>query len=88
MESIMKKNQMEEEFRRAELEVKKAEAEARVEVAKKEGIAKAQLALAKSITPDLIKWKELEISESAVAKWNGTLPTTNAGTTIPFLNIK
>ena len=87
MESIMKKNQMEEEARRAELEVKKARAEAEVAVAKAEGTAKAQLALAKSITPEMIKWRQLEIEEQATAKWDGKLPTTNAGV-VPFINIK
>lgn len=87
MDSIMKKNQMEEESRRAELEVKKARAEAEVAVAKAEGTAKAQLALTKSITPEMIKWKQLEIEEQATAKWDGKLPTTNAGV-VPFINIK
>ena len=86
MDSIMKKNQMEEESRRAELEVKKARAEAEVAVAKAEGTAKAQLALAKSITPEMIKWKQLEIEEQATAKWDGKLPTTNAGV-VPFINV-
>lgn len=86
MDSIMKKNQMEEESRRAELEVKKARAEAEVAVARAEGTAKAQLALAKSITPEMIKWRQLEIEEQATAKWDGKLPTTNAGV-VPFINI-
>lgn len=87
MDSIMKKNQMEEESRRAELEVKKARAEAEVAVAKAEGTAKAQLALTKSITPEMIKWKQLEIEEQATAKWDGKLPTTTAGV-VPFINVK
>lgn len=87
MDSIMKKNQMEEESRRAELEVKKARAEAEVAVAKAEGTAKAQLALTKSITPEMIKWKQLEIEEQATAKWDGRLPTTTAGV-VPFINVK
>ena len=86
MESIMKKNQMEEESRRAELEVKKARAEAEVAVARAEGTAKAQLALTKSITPEMIKWRQLEIEEQATAKWDGKLPTTNAGV-VPFINV-
>jgi len=88
MESIMKKNQMQEESLRAELEIKKAEAEAKIEVAKAEGTAKAQLALAKSITLEMIKWRALEIEQQAVQKWDGKLPTTNAGGTIPFLQVK
>ena len=86
--SIMIKNQMEEQTKTAELSIKRADAEAKVEIAKKEGIAKAQMALAKSITPELIKWKELEIQEEAVAKWDGKLPTTNMGNAVPFINVK
>lgn len=88
MDSIMAKNQMEEQSRTAELQVKRAEAEAKIEIAKKEGTAKAQLALAKSITPELIRWKELEIQEEAIAKWDGKLPTTNMGNAVPFINVK
>lgn len=87
-DSIMKKNQMEEEARRAELEIKKARAEAETEVARAEGTSKAQLALAKSITPEMIRWKELENNSKAIDKWNGQLPTTNASGAIPFVNIK
>ena len=87
MDSIMAKNQMEEQSRTAELQVKRAEAEAKIEIAKKEGTAKAQLALAKSITPELIKWKELEIQEEAIQKWNGVLPSTNLAGSVPFVNV-
>lgn len=87
-DSIMKKNQMEEESRRAELSVKKARAEAEIEIAKAEGTSKAQLALAKSITPEMIKWKQLENDSSAIAKWNGALPTTALSNATPFLPIK
>lgn len=87
-ESIMKKNQMEEEARRAELEVRKAQAEAQVTIAKAKGTAEAQLALTKSITPEMIRWKELEIQGIATEKWDGKLPTTNATGAIPFINIK
>jgi hypothetical protein len=79
---------MEEQSRTAELQVKRAEAEAKIEIAKKEGTAKAQLALAKSITPELIRWKELEIQEEAIQKWDGKLPSTNMGNAVPFINVK
>jgi len=87
MASIMIKNQMEEQTKTAELSIKRAEAEAKVEVTKKEGIAKAQMALAKSITPELIRWKQMEIEESAVHKWDGKLPSTNLGSATPFINV-
>lgn len=88
MDTIMKKNQMEEESRRTELQVKKAKAEAEIEIARAEGTSKAQLALAKSITPEMIKWKELENTSNAIQKWDGKLPTTNMGNVVPFVNVK
>lgn len=88
MASIMITNQMEQESRTAELAIKKAEAEAKIEVTRLEGTAKAQLALAKSLTPEMLEWKRLENNRFALEKWNGILPTTNAGGAVPFLNIK
>ena len=87
-DSIMIKNQMEEQSRTAELAVKKAKAEAEIEVAKAQGTAQAQLALAKSLTPEMLEWKRLDNNHFALEKWNGILPTTNAGGAVPFLNIK
>lgn len=49
--------------------------EADQEVARKQGVADAQNILGKSITKDLIKWKELEIREIEANKWNGALPS-------------
>lgn len=87
-DSIMIKNQMEEQARTAELAVKKAEAEAKIEVTRMEGTARAQLALAKSLTPEMLQWKQMEINQHAVEKWNGILPTTNASGAVPFINLK
>lgn len=87
MDSIMKKNQMEEESRRAELEVKKAQAEANVAIARAKGTAESQLALAKSITPEMIKWKELEIQDEAVKRWDGKMPQYTGGGAVPFINV-
>ena len=88
MDTIMKKNQMEEESRRTELQVKKARAEAEIEIARAEGTSKAQLALAKSITPEMIKWKELVNTSNAIQKWDGKLHTTNMSNAVPFVNVK
>lgn len=58
----------------ATYKLKKIEIEAKQEVARKQGIADAQKILSTSITPDLIKWKELEIAEIEARAWNGQLP--------------
>lgn len=89
MKTIMAKNQMEEESRRTELQVKKAEAEARIEIARAEGTAKAQIALSKSITPDMLKWRQLDNDQAAITKWNGVLPTTSLSSSVtPFVGVK
>jgi regulator of protease activity HflC (stomatin/prohibitin superfamily) len=77
---------------KAENQAKQAEAEAKVIIAKAEGQAKATLIKARaeaeanelrqrSITPLLIQ-------QEWVAKWNGVLPTTNAGGASLMLGIK
>lgn len=88
MASIMITNQMEQESRTAELAIKKAEAEAKIEVTRMEGTAKAQLALAKSLTPEMIQWRAMENNLHAIEKWDGKLPTTNATGAVPFINVK
>lgn len=55
--------------------VAKAEGEARATIARAEGEAKANLALAQSITRPLLEWRQLQITEQAVARWDGRRPT-------------
>ena len=38
-------------------------------------------------TENALKLKELEIQKAAIERWNGVLPSTMTGDTIPFLNI-
>jgi regulator of protease activity HflC (stomatin/prohibitin superfamily) len=59
---------------RAENELRQAEAEARKAVAKARGEAEANRILAQSITPQLVQWRQLQITEQAIAKWNGARP--------------
>jgi len=77
---------------KAENQVKEAEANAKIAVAKARGYADSLKAMAdgeayynrtvaNSLTPTLVQQYALE-------KWDGKLPVTNAGNTIPFLNIK
>lgn len=71
---------------KAENELRTAEAEAKKAIAKAQGEANANRELAKSITPELIQWRLLEIKEREIAKWDGKKPQVegNAGT---LLNI-
>lgn len=40
------------------------------------------------ITENTLRLKELDVKQSLINKWNGQLPTTSMGSTIPFLNIE
>jgi regulator of protease activity HflC (stomatin/prohibitin superfamily) len=67
-----------ENAKKAEYKLATIKMEAQQEVEKKKGIAEAQKILTKSITPSLIKWKELEIADKIAdakliesKKWDG-----------------
>lgn len=57
-----------------ENQIRLAEAEAKKNVAIAEGNAEANRRLAASITPALIQWKQLQIAEASVTKWDGRRP--------------
>jgi regulator of protease activity HflC (stomatin/prohibitin superfamily) len=50
--------------------------------------AEANRILAASITPELIKLKEIEVQRAQAEKWNGVLPTTVMGGATPFVQLK
>jgi regulator of protease activity HflC (stomatin/prohibitin superfamily) len=58
----------------AENELRQTEANARKLVAQKAGEAEANNKLAQSISPNLLEWKRLEISEICAQKWDGKQP--------------
>jgi regulator of protease activity HflC (stomatin/prohibitin superfamily) len=59
---------------RAENELRQAEAEAKKAIAKARGEAESNRILARSITPQLVQWRQLQITEQAVVRWNGARP--------------
>lgn len=80
---------VENELRRTQAEVAKqvaqAEGDARAAIAAAEGAAKARLAraegeaqannvLAKSLTPQLMQWRNTELTAAAIARWDGRRP--------------
>lgn len=77
---------------KAENQAKQAEAEAKVIIAKAEGQAKATLIKARAeAEANQLRQKTLTpllIQQEWVAKWNGVLPTTNAGGASLMLGIK
>lgn len=86
--AIEQKQITEQQTKQAQYELEKA----RVENEKKIENAKAEAEVMKQqnaeITENTLKLKELEIQSELVQKWNGTLPTTVSGDSIPMLNLK
>lgn len=56
-------------------EVLQATADAQKHVAEAAGEAEANKKLAESLSPTLLEWRKLAITEKAVEKWNGQRPT-------------
>ena len=74
---------------RVENELRTAEAEAKKQVAKAEGEARANQALTQSLTPELLSWRQLEILQQ---KWNGAFPLyvgggSGASSPIPLMQL-
>ena len=84
IEAMQRAQQRENELREAEAEAKKqvakADGQARCLLLQSESEAKANIVLAKSITPELIQWQ-------SVQKWDGKLPHVTSGA-IPFFEVK
>lgn len=63
----------------AENELRREQANAQKAIAKAHGEAESNLLLTASITDQLLEWRRLDVTEKAVAKWNGVRPTVEAG---------
>ncbi len=71
-----------------ENEIRQTEAEAKKKIAEAEGTAKANDTISKSINPQLIQWRQMDIQQTATYRWDGKLPTYNGGGLIPFLQVQ
>lgn len=58
-----------------ENELRETEAAAKKKIAEAQGTAEANRLLANSISPQLVQWEQLQITKSAVARWDGRRPT-------------
>ena len=92
IQAIQKAQQTEFELRDTEAQVKKvvaaAEGEAQSAIAKARGQSEANKLLTQSLTPQLLDWRRLTIQENATNKWNGGLPGTMLGESVPFIQVK
>ena len=69
-----------------ENQLRSAEAEAKKRIAAAEGEAKSNEILTRSLSPQLLQWRTLELREHAIAKWNGVPPKYIGGkATAPFM---
>lgn len=68
---------------RQELETTKVQAEKDIAAAR--GAAEAQRLQQQTITPELLELRKIESQNHAINKWNGVLPTTQAGDGSNFL---
>jgi regulator of protease activity HflC (stomatin/prohibitin superfamily) len=77
-------------------ELLQSQADAAKQVAAAEGQAKAQVAIAQgeaesnrvraaSISPQIIEWQKLAVTDRWIARWNGSMPQVQAGGNIPGL---
>lgn len=71
----------------AENKLREIQAIAAQNVATAEGQSQANKLLNASMTPQLIKWKELEITAKAVEKWNGARPMVEGASSGLLLNL-
>jgi regulator of protease activity HflC (stomatin/prohibitin superfamily) len=92
VKATQKAMQIENEVRQtraeAEKQIVQAEANARARLTEAKAEAEANRMLASSVTPELVKLKEIEAQMTAAGKWNGALPTQMIpGGSIPFVNV-
>lgn len=87
LDALNGKIQAIQDAQRAQNKLVQIQAEAQQRVASAAGEAEANARLTRSLTPELIKWRELMIQQEAVVKWNGALPTYTAGGGIPLIQL-
>lgn len=71
----------------AQAEFEKQQIQNQKEISEAEKDAKVMELQNSQVTENTIKLKQLEVQQKMIEKWNGALPTTLTGNTIPFLNI-
>ena len=83
-------------LREKQNELQQSQADAAKRVAAAEGEAKAQIAIAQgeaesnrvraaSISPQIIEWQKLAVTDRWITKWNGAVPSVQTGGGVPGL---
>ena len=71
----------------AQVELEKQQIQNQKEISEAEKDARVMELQNSQVTENTLKLKQLEVKQKMIEKWNGQLPTTSTGETIPFLNI-
>ena len=87
MEAITAKLKANQDAIRVENELRQTTAEAAKVTAKAKGEADTNELLTKSLTPTLMEWRKLAVTEAAVAKWDGKRPMVEGTGSGMLLNI-
>ena len=86
-DAIEKKQVAEQEAKKAEQELEKAKVEAEKKVVEAQAEADALKVQKQEITEDLLELRRIENEAKWIEKWNGQLPTTVLGDSVPMIEI-
>jgi regulator of protease activity HflC (stomatin/prohibitin superfamily) len=86
-DAIEKKQVAEQEAKKAEQELEKAKVEAEKKVVEAQAEADALKVQKQEITEDLLELRRIENEAKWIERWNGQLPTTVLGDTMPMIEI-
>lgn len=87
-QAIQVRNEVEKTRAEGEKRVAAAQAEAEATRVRAEAEAAANRLLTESLTPAVLESRRLEVQAQIAAKWNGALPATMMGESVPLLTLK
>ncbi|WP_379131248.1 prohibitin family protein [Paenibacillus sp. sgz500958] len=85
-QSIEAKQVAQQQALKAENDLRRIEIEAKQKIAQAQAEAESLRLKKQEVTPELIQLKQIEVSEKALEKWDGKLPSVTSGAT-PFIDI-
>ncbi|WP_028552698.1 prohibitin family protein [Paenibacillus sp. UNC451MF] len=85
-QSIEAKQVAQQQALKAENDLKRIEIEAKQKIAQAQAEAESLKLKKQEITPDLVQFKQIEVQEKALEKWDGHLPSVTGGAT-PFIDL-
>jgi len=86
-QSIEAKQVAQQQALKAENDLRRIEIEAKQKIAQAQAEAESLRLKKQEVTPELIQLKQIEVSEKALEKWDGKLPSVTGGAT-PFVDIE